>query len=413
MSRSIAASIRSGDPRAGTGRATRLFQGALVAGEFALALPLLLGAGLLLHSFVNLQRVDPGFDPHRVLTARISLPEAAYSEPPEMLRFWDEALRSVKELPGVEEAGLTTSLPPDNGGDSNNFDLVERPVAPGESEPTVPWSWVTPELFGALGVPLVEGRTLERRDDSPDRPVVVVSRSWARRYFPGESALGKRMYVGGCRECVPSTVVGVVGDVKYAGLAASAESVYEPVRQNPGATLSLVVRASVPPETLAEPIRRRIRAVDPGVPVRDFATMGERLSTSISTPRSLAWLLGAFAAAALVMAALGVFGVMSYVVAQQRREIAVRIALGADAARVVRMVMGRGMARAAAGLAVGAVVSIGAVRAVESMLFEVRTTDPATLAAATALLLAVAVVACWLPGRRAARIEPARAMAAE
>jgi hypothetical protein len=196
---------------------------------------------------VNLQRVDPGFDPRRVLTARISLPEAAYAEPPEMLRFWDEALRSVRELPGVEEAGLTTSLPPDNGGDTNNFDLVERPVAPGESEPAVPWAWVTPELFGRLGVPLVDGRMLERRDDSPDRPVVVVSRSWARRYFPGESAVGKRMYVGGCRECVPSTVVGVVGDVKYAGLAAGAESVYEPMRQNPGATLSLVVRASVSP----------------------------------------------------------------------------------------------------------------------------------------------------------------------
>lgn len=413
MSRSIAASLRSGDRGAGAGRGTQLFQGALVAGEFALALPLLLGAGLLLHSFVNLQRVDPGFDPDRVLTARISLPEAAYAEPAEMLRFWDEALRSVKELPGVEEAGLTTSLPPDNGGDSNNFDLVERPVAPGESEPSVPWALVTPELFGALGVPLVDGRMLERRDDSPDRPVVVVSRSWARRYFPGESAVGKRMYVGGCRECPPSTVVGVVGDVKYSGLAEGAESVYEPVRQNPGSTLSLVVRASVSPESLAEPIRQRIRAVDPGVPVRDFATMGERLSTSIASPRSLAWLLGAFAAAALVMAALGVFGVMSYAVAQQRREIAVRIALGADAPRVVRMVMRRGMVRAAAGLAVGAVVSIGAMRAVEAMLFEVRTTDPATMAIATALLLGVAVVACWVPGWRAARIDPARAMAAE
>jgi hypothetical protein len=193
----------------------------------------------------------------------------------------------------------------------------------------VPWSWVTPELFGALGVPLVEGRMLERRDDSPDRPVVVVSRSWARRYFPGESAVGKRMYVGGCRECVPSTVVGVVGDVKYAGLAAGAESVYEPMRQNPGATLSLVVRASVSPGGAG----RADPAADPrggcgraGARLRHDGRAALHLHRHPPQAWRGCWV--PFATAALVMAALGVFGVMSYVVAQQRREIAVRIALG-------------------------------------------------------------------------------------
>ncbi|HEX3160420.1 MAG TPA: ABC transporter permease [Gemmatimonadaceae bacterium] len=410
MSRSLGSDMRSGERGSGTARSAQLFQGALVAAEFALALPLLLAAGLLLHSFAKLQRVDPGFEARNLLTSHISRPATADSEPATVLRFWDDARRRVREVPGVVEAGLATSLPPDNYGETNNFDLLEKPVPPGGAEPVAPWSWVTPELFAALGVPLVEGRLFDEADDADAPPVVLVSHAWARRYFPGESAIGKRMYVGGCRECVPSTVVGVVGDVKYEGLAGSGEAVYESVLQAPQSSLYLVVRTAVAPSSVVSPIRERLRSLDPDVPVRDLTTMEERLATSIANPRRLTWLLGAFAAAAVVLAALGVFGVMSYVVAQQRKEIGVRIALGADRAAVVGMVVRRGMIRATAGLALGVLVSLQGMPVLQAVLFEVSATDAATVVATSLLLLAVALAACWLPGRRAARIQPMEAL---
>lgn len=413
LSRSLATAMRSGDGRAGGARRTQLFQGALVVAEFALALPLLLGAGLLLHSFVKLQRVEPGFDARNLLTARVSLPASSYADPEAMLLFWDEALRRIREIPGVVAAGLTTSLPPDNGGDTNNFDLLEKPVPPGTAEPVSPWSWVTPELFAALGVPLLEGRNFVVSDSAAAAPVVLVSRAWAARYFPGESPLGRRLFAGGCRECVPSTIVGVVGDVKYEGLAGSGEAVYELARPAPGASMDLVVRTAVSPTSVVGPIRAHIRALDAGVPLHDVLTMEERLSLSIANPRRLTWLLGVFAAAAVVLAALGVFGVMSYVVAQQRREIGVRIALGADRRTVVWMVVRRGMIRALVGLALGVVVSLQSARVLRSVLFEVSATDPLTVLATALLLLGVALVACWLPGRRAARIQPMEAIAVE
>jgi putative ABC transport system permease protein len=372
-----------------------------------------MAAGLLLHSFVKLQRVDPGFDARHLLTARVSLPAAGYAEPDAVRRFWDEALRRIREAPGVLAVGLTTSLPPDSYGDTNNFDLVDRPVAPGSAEPTAPWAWVTPGFLPALGVPLIEGRLLQDADTSGAAPAVLVSRAWAARYLPDAEAVGQRLYAGGCRECTPSTIVGVVGDVKYEGLAGSGIAVYEPVRPAPGSALYLVVRSSVPPARLVGAIRDRLRALDPGVPLRDVTTMEERLSTSIADPRRLTWLLGIFAAAAVVLAALGVFGVMSYVVAQQRREIGVRMALGADHADVVGMVVRRGTTRAVAGLAVGVLVSLQGTRVLQSALFEVSPTDPRMVAAAALLLLVVAVVACWLPGRRAARIQPTEVIAAE
>ena len=414
LARAPAESMRAGDRRTGADRGTRLLQGTLVAAEFALALPLLVGAGLLLESLVRLQRVDPGFDPRGVLTARVSLPAVGYDERVRMQRFWDDALRAVATIPGVASVGLTSSLPPDNGGDSNNFDVVERPVAPGTAEPVAPWSWVTPELLPTLGVRLVEGRLLAATDDSAAPPVVVVSRAFAERHLPGQRAVGKRLVVGGCRECEPSTIVGVVEDVKYEGLAGSGVAAYEPVRQGPRPTsLHLVVRTTVAPTSVVGAIREQLRALDPDVPLRDVATMEDRLAGSIATPRRLAWLLGGFAAAAAALAALGVFGVMSYAVAQQRREIGVRLALGADTTSVVGMVVRRGMLRAAAGLAVGLLLSLLGARVLQAVLFEVRPTDPATLAAGATLLALVALLACWLPGRRAAAIRPVEALGGE
>lgn len=412
-SRAAASSLRGDDRRSGPARRTRLFQGSVVAAEFALALPLLLGAGLLLQSVLKLQRVDPGFETRNLLAARISLPAAADADPAETLRFWEKILREVREIPGVTRAGLTTSLPPDNQGETNNFDLLEKPVEPGGAEPTAPWSLVTPELFPTLGVPLLEGRYFEPTDDADAPPVVLVSLAWARRHFPVESAVGKRLYSGGCRACTPSTVVGVVGDVKYAGLTGSADAVYESTRQNPARELHLVVRTSVAPASLAAPVRERIRSLDPGVPVYDLTTLEERLSSSLASPRRLTWLLGAFAATAVVLAGLGVFGVMSYSVRQRRQEIGIRIALGADPASVAGLVLRRGLLQVLAGLALGLGVFSQGVRVLEGLLFGVAPADPLTLGAVSLLLLGVALLACWIPGRRAARIDPVEAIAAE
>ncbi|MEJ7809546.1 MAG: ABC transporter permease [Gemmatimonadaceae bacterium] len=412
MTRSLASSMRSDSRGGDTSRGTQLFQSIMVAAEFALALPLLLGAGLLLQSLSNLQHVNPGFDARHLLTARISLPAVTYSDSSLVRRFWEDALRSIREVPGVLEVGRTSSLPPDSFGATNNFDLLDKPVAPGGAEPVAPWAWVTPTLLPALGVPLIEGRFFQETDNGGASPVALVSRAWAERYFPGESAIGKRMYTGGCRECDASTIVGVVGNVKYEGLTGSGDAAYEPARQDQRESF-LVIRTAGDPLNVVGPIRARIRTVDPDVPIRDLAGMEERLSDSVANPRRLTWLLGAFATSAVVLAALGVFGVLSYIVAEQRREIGVRIALGADRSAIVGMVLRRGMVRSVIGLAGGVLLSLQGMRVLQAVLFDVSATDWTTFAWTSLLLLAVACLACWLPGRKAASIEPIEALKGE
>ncbi|MBF5042254.1 FtsX-like permease family protein [Aggregicoccus sp. 17bor-14] len=414
LTRPLAASMRSGDARAGASRGARLVQGGLVVGELGLALPLLLGAGLLLASFLRLQQVDVGFAPERILTATVSEPGKGEPDPVALERFWAAVLERVQAEPGVESAALTTSLPPDNGGDVNNFNLVDRPVGPDESEPTAPWAWVTPGLLPTLGVPLLDGRALQAGDGGANGPpVALVSRAWAQRHYPGESVLGRQFRSGGCSDCPPTTVVGVVGDVKYLGLAQGAEAVYEPARGGPFRTMNLVLRSSLSAAALAGPLREAVRAVDADAPVRDLSPMEERLATSVATPLRLTWLVGAFATVAVALAALGVFGVMAYAVAQQRRELGVRMALGAAPGAIVRGVMRQGALRALAGLVLGLAAALPGTRALQSVLFEVRPTEPLALAAAALALLGVAMLACWVPARRAARIPPAELLARE
>ncbi len=418
---SIASSLRSDERRAGTSQRANVVRGALVVAEFALALPLLLGAGLLLNSFLRLQRVDPGFDPAGVVSVSLSLPAARYSDAAATDGFLQQAVERAQAAPGAVAAGLSTALPPDDAvtGDVNNFDLVARPVPPGGTQPTAPWSGVTEGYFQALGVSLLDGRLFSPADTAGAPSVVIVSRSWVEHYFPNQRAVGQEIVAGGCTTCPPTTVIGVVGDVKYLGLAGSGDAVYEPLAQygsqakamNPQ-TVNLVVRSTAAPAAVFPAIRDGLRALDPELPVVE-TTLSQRLEASLADPRRWTALVAAFAATAVMLAALGVFGLMSYVVRQRRREIGVRMALGAEPTSVTRMIVGRGMRYALLGTAIGLGVALLEARWLRALLFEVGPTDPSTIVAVAMLLLLAALLACWLPGWRASRIHPLEALASE
>ena len=402
--------LSAGDRAIGGGRGSRAIRSAFVVTQFAMALPLLAISGLLALSFMRLQRVDPGFDPRNMLTVRVSLPAGQYGTPEAVAAYWARALPRVREVRHVRDAGLVTSMPPDDFGSSNdNFNLIDRPVAPGTSEPNGPWPNASPEYFAALGVPLLEGR-LFTPSDTGAAPVVVVSRSWVSKYYPRESPIGRTMVRGGCTDCPPTTIVGVVGDVRYSGLAGPLDAMYSPVVEAWPQTLYLFVRAASPPEELLEAVREALRSVDASVPLDDAASMEERLYESVAQPRQWATLLSAFAAVALSLAAVGVFGMLSYMVSTRRREIGVRMALGARPLTVVRMVISNGLAHAIVGSALGLAAALVGTRALTAVLYEVSPGDPRTLALATLALLAVALVACWLPARRAAAIDPIEAI---
>lgn len=399
------------DPRrAGTGRGTNRLRSLLVGAEFALALPLLAGAGLLLNSFIRLSRVDPGFDPEGIVSLGLSLPAARYPDAPAVLRFWQQLEQQASELPGTIAAGLTSDVPPETAGNTNNFNLVDRPVPAGESEPVSPWYSATSGYFHAMGIPLLEGRLFTPADTAV--PVLVVSRSWATRYFPGETAVGRQLIEGGCYDCPRNVIIGVVGDVKNTGLANESDAVYVPLNQSQSSSMKLVIRSTAGTMAAIRAGWERVQALDPELPVEE-ATVVQLLADSLSDPRRWTAVLMAFGGVGLTLAALGIFGLMSYVVRQRRREIGVRLALGAEPGSVTRLIVSRGVRYAMAGSLAGLLLTLGLVRRLESMLFGVSPTDAGTIGTVAFLLLGVAVLACWLPGRRAARIRPLEAISGD
>jgi len=412
---SLSATLAGSPARAGSGRRAGALRGALVVSEFALALPLLIGAGLLLNSFLRLQRVDPGFDPSGVYGLAVSLPAGRYATPADVKTFWRRVEARAAEADGVTAAGLAGSLPPDTFGDVNNFDLLDKPVPAGTAQHLAPWSPVSPGFFAAMGIPLLDGRLFTPGDSATAPPVVVVSRAWAATYYPNESPLGKQMYSGGCTSCPPTTVIGVVGDVPYRGLAGEADAVYSPVgadSQDVDLSLNLVVRSRIGAAATFHALRSALGALDPQVaPVE--VVMSERLRAALGDPRRWTVVVGAFAAAGVLLAALGIFGLMSYVVRQRRRELGVRLTLGAAPSSLTRLVVGRGLRYAGFGSAIGVALSAFESRWLGSLLFGVRAADPATIALAVAVVMAIAVLSCSIPGFRAARIKPVEVLTAE
>ncbi len=399
----------SGGPRTGTGPRATTARGALVIAEFALALPLLAGAGLLFTSFLRLEDLELGFDPNGVYALDVALAGPRYANDTTRLEFWRRVEARAGELAGITAVGLTSSLPPDNFGDVNNFNLRDKPVPPGTAEPTSPWPVVTSGYFAALAIELLEGRLFTPGDTTGAPLVAVVSRAWAEKYYPRETAVGKQLTSAGCTTCLPTTVVGVVGDVHYRGLAGEADAVYVPLAQEPGSAMHLVVRSRLGPAATFRALRSALATIDPGV-APDEVTLASRVHDALGDPKRWTIVVGAFACAGVLLAAVGMFGLMSYVVRQRQHELGVRLALGASPASLMQLVVGRGMRYAALGSGIGLVLALLQSRWLGPLLFEAEAVDPGMLAVAAASMLAVAALACGLPGLAAARVRPIEAL---
>jgi len=398
-----------------TGRARGYMRDGIVVAEVALAAILLMGAGLLIRSFLHLMNVDPGFSPQNVLTLNISLPDSRYESARSMIAFEQQALDRLSALPGVKSAGGVFGLPLGNGAIGGDFTVEGEPApAPGAQPYIAAKKVIGGDFFKAIGIPLLKGRYFGEHDSETAPHVVIVSQSLARHYWQQGDAIGKRLKPGFENDSW-CTVVGVVGDTKQYSLNETpSPSMYLPYAQAPATFLmqdtTLVLRTAADPLSLAAAARRAVQAVDPDLPVFDIATMDQLVYRSASTPRFNSTLLGVFAALALVLAAVGIYGVMSYAVAQRTHEIGVRVALGAGASDILRQIVRQGMLPAAMGIAIGTAGAWAVTRFLSSLLFGVTPTDPLTFALVPLLLAAVAVLACLLPGLRATRVDPVVAL---
>jgi putative ABC transport system permease protein len=386
---------------------------ALTILEIALALVLLAGSGLMLKSLGKLLGVHPGFDAERMLTLRLNSREGFSRD--SLPAFYDQLLERLGAIPGVASVGLADCPPLSSG--CNRTSIVFRdqpPPKPGNFRDTG-IHWISPSWLATMRVPLREGRVLTGADRAGRQKVVLVNETAARTFWPGQSAIGKPVSVGqGGFWDDTAYVAGVVGDVRYHTIDSLPRAdVYLSYYQSPRGRMMLFLRTTGEPMALARTVTDVLRQIAPDIPVYDVQAMESRVALATAPARFSALLLAAFAAVALALAALGIYGVISFSVSQRTREIGIRSALGAGRADVVRLVVGQGIVLATAGAAMGVVAALGATRVLQSLLYEVTPSDPATFIAIVALVGAVAVLASWLPARRAARVEPVEALRTE
>ncbi|HKG95404.1 MAG TPA: ABC transporter permease [Gemmatimonadaceae bacterium] len=395
--------------RATMSAAARRATSALVVVEVALAVMLLIGAGLILRSFAGLLAVDPGFRTDHVMTMTIQLPADRYRDEGAGDAFYRRAFAALGALPEVREVGAGVVVPLTGNNWTGPFERPEQPVPAGERPPEVGWQAASGGYFRALRIPLLAGRLFDPQLDRPNTPrVVIVSEAVQRRFFPNQSAVGHFVKQGENR----LEIVGVVGNVRRAGLRDEPRAdMYFAFEQGPGPFVTLFVRTAPDPERAAGAMEAALRAVEPNLVILESRTMATVASESERVTRLVLWLLGIFAATALALAAVGIYGVMSYVVRQRAREIGTRIALGATRRNILWLVLQQGAAIALLGTAVGLAAGLGAARFLASVMYGVSASDPVTLSGAVVLLVATIMAACWLPARRAAGVDPAKTLA--
>ncbi len=401
--------------RHGTGPRSRRVLGTLVVAEVALSLVLLAGAGLLVRSFVRLQNVSPGFRTDGVLTARVQLPSARYDDPRRSAEFFTETVSRIAVLPGVQSAAGVSFLPLAGPGIATSFHRADQPEpAPGES-PTTEVRPVTPGFFRTMGIPHLAGRDFTQADAADSPFVAIIGETLARRHLAGENPIGRRLHVSiGPRGGMNVEVVGVVGDVKMTSLDTEARpAVYIPHTQLSIGLMTLLVRTETPPMSLVGSVTGAVHSLDPELPLADVRTLEDVVDATLARPRTVSVLLTAFALIALVLAGVGVYGVMAYSVAQRTQEIGVRMALGATTQSVFRLVLGQALRLVAAGVVVGLVAAGALTRLLETLLYETEPLDPGTFAITAILLVGVATLASYIPARRGTRIAPVEALRAE
>ena len=391
---------------AGGARSNRL-RGLLMVAEIAMSFILLVGAGLLIKSFLHLREVRPGFKTDKLLTMRVSVPPGKYRENEARIQFFQQAINRIQSLPGVQSAGMVLSLP--LGGDTFNvwrgYIREGRPATPEESD-NAAYLATTPDYFRTLQVPLIAGRAFTDRDTDNTAKVVIVNETMARRLWPGQSPIGKHLTIWR-DEKFPREIVGVVGETKRSLDNDPSQQMYVPYAQDASwSSMSFVIRTSGDPASTSPAVRNEIRSLDKGAPVFNVRTMNDLLATSVAPRRTPMLLLSAFAAAALLLAMIGIYGVTAYYVTQRTQEIGIRMALGAQMSDVLKLVLRGGMTLAAIGIAVGLAGAFALTRWMTSLLFGVKPTDALTFIAVAVCLLVTALLACYLPARRATKVDP-------
>jgi putative ABC transport system permease protein len=408
LAESLKEGARGGSDTAKHGR----MRGILVVAEVAVALVLLVAAGLSIQTFWRMQAVNPGFDAHNVLTMKFELPGARYPTDPQVAQFTRQLLANLEAIPGVRSASMINPLPLSNNYMGLLFGIEERPVANTE-RPATAFSVVQPGYFRTMGIPLKAGRDFTPQDTLKSPLVIIVNETIAKEYFPNENPIGKRIQPTISNDPTPGSpepmreIVGVVGDVKQTGLSRKPEpQVYAPEGQLPFTGLSIVIRAEGDPASVIAGVRETMRRMDAELPVYDIKPLENYVAGAVGQQRYTSLLLTIFASVALLLTAIGLYGVTSYSVAQRTQEIGIRVALGAQEADVFRLVVGQGLRQAGLGLVLGLAAAFAVTRTMTSLLYGVSATDPPTFGGTSLLLLLVACAACYLPARRATRVDP-------
>ena len=388
--------------------AMRRMTSGLVVVEVALAIVLLVGAGLIMRTFGRLLSVDPGFKYDHVMTVGIALPADRYRDTAAREGFYRQAHAALGAVPGVRSVGEAAVIPLTGNNWTVGFERTDKPAAAGERPPEVGWQAASGGYFRTLGIPLISGRVFDERDRPGGPRVVVISEAIQTRYFPNENAVGKLIKQGDG----PAEIVGVVGNIRRAGLRDDPRAdLYFPAEQSPGTQTTIFVRTAGDPGAALASIQNAIRSVEARTTFIEPHSLDDIAAESVRATKLVLWLLGVFAVVAVVLAAIGIYGVMSYVVRQRTREIGTRIALGATQRNIVWLIMRQGTAIAVSGTAIGLLAGLAATKSLNSMLFGVSPGDPATMAAATLVLVAAVLAACYVPARRAAAVDPVQTLA--